>query len=59
MNGYIDVCCDAPAALSAYVHHTPDETELAAIRRNSETGLPGCKLHFVGAVYGPFRRRRY
>ena len=25
---------------SAYVHQTPDETELAAIRRSSETGLP-------------------
>ena len=25
---------------SAYVHRTPDETELAAIRRSSETGLP-------------------
>ena len=24
----------------AYVHATPDETELAAIRRSSETGLP-------------------
>jgi putative transposase len=25
---------------SAYVHQTPDEEELAAIRRSSETGLP-------------------
>jgi putative transposase len=25
---------------SAYVHQTPDENELAAIRRSSETGLP-------------------
>ena len=25
---------------SAYVHQTPDEAELAAIRRSNETGLP-------------------
>jgi hypothetical protein len=25
---------------SAYVHRTPDEAELAAIRRSNETGLP-------------------
>jgi putative transposase len=25
---------------SAHVHQTPEETELAAIRRSSETGLP-------------------
>ena len=25
---------------TAFVHETPDETELAAIRRSSETGLP-------------------
>ena len=25
---------------SAYVHRTPEEAELAAIRRSSETGLP-------------------
>jgi len=41
--GY-DALASNPAARqrrwSAYVHGTPEETELAAIRRSSETGLP-------------------
>ncbi len=41
--GY-DALASYPAARqrhwSAYVHHAPEEAELAAIRRSSETGLP-------------------
>jgi putative transposase len=35
---------------SAYVHQTPDDCELAAIRRSSETGLPYGEPSWVGRL---------
>ena len=38
---------------SAYVHQTPDEAELAAIRRSNETGLPlGARAGSNGSASG-------
>jgi len=37
---------------SAFVHQTPDETELAAIRRSNETGLPIAKFNAMIVMCG-------